>query len=175
MTLDDLGPRICILGPSNSGKSTLAAAIGRARGLPAVHLDQLQHLPGTDWVQRPEAEFGALHDAVIAGERWVIDGNYSRLLPQRLERATGIIALDLSTARSLWRYVRRTLFERDRVGALDGGRERVKWEMIHHIAVATPPRSRRQAALLETTDLPGIRLPNPKALTDFYRAQGLTR
>jgi adenylate kinase family enzyme len=27
MTLDDLGPRICIMGPSNSGKSTLATAI----------------------------------------------------------------------------------------------------------------------------------------------------
>jgi adenylate kinase family enzyme len=49
MTLDDLGPRICIVGPSNSGKSTLATAIGRARGLPVVHLDQLYHRADTDW------------------------------------------------------------------------------------------------------------------------------
>jgi hypothetical protein len=33
MTIHDPGPRICKLGPSNSGKSTLAAAIGRDRGL----------------------------------------------------------------------------------------------------------------------------------------------
>ena len=46
--LDDLGPRICIMGPSNSGKSTLADAIARACDLPVVHLDQLHHLPGTD-------------------------------------------------------------------------------------------------------------------------------
>ncbi|KAK0340144.1 hypothetical protein LTR94_031719, partial [Friedmanniomyces endolithicus] len=32
MTLDDLGPRIIIMGPSNSGKSTLAQSIARARG-----------------------------------------------------------------------------------------------------------------------------------------------
>ena len=56
MTLDDLGPRIIILGPSNSGKSTLAEAIARARGLEAIHLDQLHHQPGTDWVQRPPEE-----------------------------------------------------------------------------------------------------------------------
>ena len=34
MDLDDLGARICILGPSNSGKSTLAAAIGRPDHFP---------------------------------------------------------------------------------------------------------------------------------------------
>lgn len=33
--LDDLGSRICILGPGNSGKSTLAQVIARKRGLPA--------------------------------------------------------------------------------------------------------------------------------------------
>ena len=31
MNLDTLGPRICILGPSNSGKSTLADAIAANR------------------------------------------------------------------------------------------------------------------------------------------------
>ena len=44
MMLDVLGPRICIMGPSNSGKATLAEAIARAQGLKAVHLDQLQHV-----------------------------------------------------------------------------------------------------------------------------------
>ena len=34
--LESLGPRIAILGPSNSGKSTLAQAIARQRGLPVT-------------------------------------------------------------------------------------------------------------------------------------------
>jgi energy-coupling factor transporter ATP-binding protein EcfA2 len=84
MTLDELGSRICIMGPSNSGKSTLAEAIARAQGLETIHLDQLHHLPHTDWVPRTANEFAALHDAAILGARWVIEGNYSRLLPQRL-------------------------------------------------------------------------------------------
>src|SRR5690606_26129121 len=34
-------------------------------------------------------------------------GNYSRLLPQRLEKATGFILLDIPTTTSLYRYFRR--------------------------------------------------------------------
>jgi len=105
-SLDALGERICILGPSNSGKSTLATAIARRRGLPAVHLDQLFHLPRTDWQPRPEAEFLALHDQAIRQPRWVMDGNYTRCLGRRLERATGLVLLDVPMAVSLLRYVR---------------------------------------------------------------------
>src|SRR5215469_12417935 len=119
MLLSDLGERICILGPSNSGKSTLAAAIARKRGFEAIYLDRLYHLPNTDWVVRPTDEFVVLHNAAIAGERWVMDGNYSKWMPQRFSRATGLILLDISTPASLFRYYRRTLFGCERAGALE--------------------------------------------------------
>lgn len=124
MNLSDLGDRICVLGPSNSGKSTLAVAIARKRDLRPIHLDQLYHLPNTDWEARPKDEFIALHDAAIAGERWVMDGNYAVGMPQRLQRATGLILLDISTSASLLRYIRRTLFEKERRGALQRARQR---------------------------------------------------
>lgn len=175
MTLDDLGPRLCIMGPSNSGKSTLAEAIGRARHLPAIHLDQLHHLPNTDWQPRPTAEFVALHDAAIEAERWVIDGNYTRCLPQRLARATGLILLDVPTTTSLMRYMRRSWFERDRRGALEGGRDSVKWEMIHHILVRTRDNRRRYRRMFDQMDLPRIRLATPAELAHFYQSEGLLR
>lgn len=174
-TLDDLGTRICILGPSNSGKSTLAQAIGRARDLPAIHLDQLHHLPDTDWVPRPREAFTALHDAVIQTDRWVIDGSYSSLLSQRLERATGLILLDVSTLTSLFRYLRRSWFERDRVGGLGGGRDSVKWAMIHHIAVANRAGRARNARLFEALGLSKVKLTSADDLNTFYRSNGLTR
>ncbi len=172
-SLDDLGTRICILGPSNSGKSTLAQAIGCRLGLPAVHLDQLFHLPHTDWQPRPEAEFVRLHDQAIHQERWVMEGNYTRTIDQRLKRATGFILLDLPTATSLVRYFRRTWFERDRRGALEGGRDSVKWAMIHHIAVVTPANRRLYADLYETISLPKVRLATTAALRRFYRTERL--
>ena len=173
--LEDLGPRICILGPSNSGKSTLATAIGDACGLGVIHLDRLYHRPNTDWEPRPREEFVALHDAAILGDRWVMDGNYSRLFPQRFARATGVILLDVPTSTSLLRYFRRTLFEKERVGALDGRKDSLKWTMIHHVAVATRENRRRYAELFGEIGLPKISLPSARAIAGFYRAERLRR
>ncbi len=171
--LSDLGPRICILGPSNSGKSTLAAAVGEACGLGVVHLDRLYHLPDTDWRPRPKEAFAALHDEAILGDRWVMDGNYSRFFPQRFARATGVILLDVPTSASLLRYFRRTLFEKDRIGALDGCKDSVKWAMIRHIAITTPRNRRRYADLFRELELPKIELPSMREIERFYRTENL--
>lgn len=175
MTLDDLGPRICIMGPSNSGKSTLADAISRARGLRTVHLDQLSHLPHTDWISRSPEEFRALHDAEISGSSWVIEGNYSRLLPQRLERASGFILLDAPTPVSLYRYVRRCWIRKDRQGALEGGSDSVKWAMIRHLIGTARVNRKRYKRMFRDISLPKAQLASPEALDEFYRVNGLTR
>jgi adenylate kinase family enzyme len=171
--LSELGPRICVLGPSNSGKSTLAAAIGRKRGIDVIHLDQLYHLPHSDWQPRPPEEFLALHEQAIQGEQWVMEGNYSSCMPQRFEHATGVILLDVSTAVSLFRYVRRTLFEKARVGGLEGNRERIKGNMIRYIALVTPLNRRRYADIYRRISLPKIYLSSPRAINHLYRAWGL--
>jgi adenylate kinase family enzyme len=173
--LDELGERICIMGPSSSGKSTLATAIARRRGLPAVHLDQLYHQPRTDWQPRPTAEFLRLHEQAIRQPRWVMEGNYTRCLDQRLERATGFILLDVATAIGLWRYVRRTWFDGHRYGALEGNRDSVKWSMVRHIAIATPPKRRAWLEVFEDVDRPKVRLSTTRALNGFYDAEGLER
>jgi len=175
MDLDDLGKRICILGPSNSGKSTLAAAIGRARSLPVTHLDQYRHLPGTQWVERPDSEFERLHDEAANGDAWVIDGNYSRWLPGRLRRATGLIVLDASTAASLVRYFRRTLMEPDRAGGLDGTRDRLRFEMIRFILGRARRNRSRYQDTFEDFERPKVFLPSRAALEEYYRRHGLTR
>lgn len=168
-------PRICVMGPSNSGKSSLAAAISRACGLPPIYLDQLQYQAHTDWQPRPNEEFIALHDAAILGPRWVIDGNYSRCLPQRLARASGLILLDTSTATSLLRYFRRTWFERDRHGGLQGGTNSVNWAMLHHITVTTRENRRRYREMFDGLRLPKLSLATAGEIARFYRSEGLKR
>jgi len=175
MTLDDFGARICIMGPSNSGKSTLAHAIARAQELEVVHLDQLHHLPHTDWTPRPADEFAALHDEQIMGSRWVIEGNYSGLLPQRLDQATGFILLDVPTTVSLYRYFRRCWSDRDRRGGLEGGRDRVKWDMIHHFTFATRANRERYRQMFGHIGLPKVQINSTRALAEFYRLNGLRR
>lgn len=174
--LATLGPRLMICGPSSNGKSTLALAIERKTGWPAVHLDRFRHQPHTDWVQRPDSEFAALHDSAILGESWVMEGNYSKLMPQRLERATGIVLLGANRWANLFRYVRRTLFERQRAGYLEGARDRgIKWSMVHWIMVVSPRNLEHYRKVLPTADLPMVEITNMREVNHLYREWDLTR
>ncbi|MDR3474572.1 MAG: AAA family ATPase [Devosia sp.] len=166
--LGHLGRRIMVCGPSNSGKSTLAVAIGRKLGLPVVHLDRLRHLPHSDWQQRSDAEFARLHDAAVLGEDWIIEGNYSALMPQRLARATGIILLSDNRWANLTRYVRRTLFQRERAGHLDGARDSLKWSMVRWIVVASPRSLRRYREDLPAAGLPFVEIDSMRRLRQTY-------
>lgn len=174
LSLQDLGPRIALLGPSNAGKSTLALALGEKLQVPVVHLDQLNHTPHTDWVPRPKAEFTALHEDAIAGESWVIEGNYSRLVPRRFERATGAILITSSAWLRLGRYVRRTLNRSaPRAGTVEGAPEYLKWEMVDWILFKTPQNSRRYANMVAATDLPSIHCKSIQELRALYDAWDL--
>jgi adenylate kinase family enzyme len=116
-----------------------------------------------------------LHDTALSGANWVIDGNYTKCLPQRLARATGLILLDISTATSLLRYFRRSWFERDRPGGLEGGMDSVKWTMIWHITVTTRRARRRDREMFVHISLPKIKLSTAREITRFYRLEGLGR
>jgi adenylate kinase family enzyme len=175
LDLSELGDRICIMGPSNSGKSTLADAIARKIQTQVIHLDVLHHLPGTNWIPRPFADFERLHEIAIRAERWVIDGNYSRLLPPRLARATGFILLDICTALSLFRYIRRSFVRHGRIGGLEGGKDSVKWEMLKHIAITTPKNRRRYAELEHLIELPKVCLFSAGQINACYSRWGLKR
>jgi adenylate kinase family enzyme len=175
MRLSELGERICILGPSNSGKSTLAGAIAKKTGLKPIHLDQLHHLPNTNWQPRPPDEFVALHDQAIAGDRWVMDGNYSKLFPLRFQRATGVILLDVSTGASLFRYLRRSIFQKRRIGALEGELDSVKLSMLHFIVAVTPGNRRRYQEAYQQLQLPKVYLPSMRAINALYRHWQLDR
>lgn len=171
--LDDLGERICIIGQSGSGKSTLADAIGRSRRLPVHHLDQYRHLPEAGWKPRPDAEFERLHGDAIAGEKWVIDGNYSILLPARLQRATGLILLDIPTSLALVRNVRRTVSDA-RLGGL-GRAESLSWARLRFIATQSAASRVRRRRLFDDLEMPKIALSGARAIDRFYAADGLRR
>ena len=174
LPLTAFGERIMVCGPSCSGKSTFATALGASLGAPVIHLDQLRFVPRSDWVKRPDEEFDALHAEAVAGERWVIEGNYRQQVPLRLTRATGILELITgSVPVRLWRYARRTLFEPDRPGALDGLRDSIKWDMIDWIARREPARRASYLAMLRQSGLPMIEVNSMAELRRVYDSWGL--
>jgi adenylate kinase family enzyme len=114
---------VVVIGNSGSGKSTVAARIGRRLGAPHVELDAIYHQPG--WVPLPVEEMRARVAAAVAGERWVVDGNYSAVRELVWGRADTIIWLDLPrlvVARQVvWRTMRRVAARRE---LWNGNRER---------------------------------------------------
>jgi len=172
--LQTLGPRIMVLGLSNSGKSTLAEAIGVRTGMPVVHLDQLRHLPNTNWEERGDAEFQALHDAAVATDSWVMDGSYSKIMAPRLARVTGMIVLDASLPVRFGRYVWRSLLQKRRAGGLEGGQDSVRLHMLSWIW-KTRNRSERIRDLARRTGTPYVFCNDPKQLDALYEAWGLQR
>jgi adenylate kinase family enzyme len=175
LTLEAFGSRIVIFGPSNSGKSTLAYALSQRLGVPAIHLDRFRHMPHTDWQVRPDAEFAALHDAAILGEDWVMEGNYSKLIPQRLARATGVIVLDGNHWFRFWRYLQRTLSPGARIGGLPGNKDSLKWEMVRWVLVTSRQHGGKYERMGAASGLPMTVCRTPRDLDELYRAWNLGR
>ncbi|MEO0982522.1 MAG: AAA family ATPase [Pseudomonadota bacterium] len=173
--LRSLGERIIVLGPSNAGKSTLALALSEKLRLPVVHLDQLRHLPNTNWRERSDEEFAALHDRAIGSDRWIIEGNYSRLMPQRFQRATGAILITSNRWFRLGRYMRRTFDKPSaRAGQLAGAKERMKWEMVDWILFKTPANAARYSKIIKAADVPTVECHSAKELGALYGQWGLS-
>lgn len=99
--------RISVVGTSGSGKTTLAHALAARLELPYVELDALYW--GPDWTALSEEAFRGRVGEAAAGERWVIDGNYSLARDIVQPRADTLVWLDLPLAVVLGRTVRRTV------------------------------------------------------------------
>jgi len=97
--------RILVVGSGGAGKSTFSRALGGALGLPVIHLDA--HYWRAGWVEPTQDEWRATVAALVAGEGWVMDGNYSRTLVPRLAACDTVIFLDLPRWLCLWRVLAR--------------------------------------------------------------------
>lgn len=97
--------RVLVIGSPGAGKSTLSHELAARTGLPLFHLDRLFWLPG--WVERDRDEGRAELAEVLAGGRWIIDGNYGSTMPMRVARADTVVWLDYPTGLCLARVFRR--------------------------------------------------------------------
>ncbi|WP_369025281.1 AAA family ATPase [Qipengyuania sp. RANM35] len=142
--------RVLVIGSPGAGKSTFARALAQRSGLPLIHLDAHYHLPG--WTEPDPADWDAKLDTLLAGDSWIIDGNYGGSMDRRLALADTAILLDYPTLLCLWRLVKRitTLHGTVRPDAPPGCPERFDLEFLHYVAVfrrvKTPVLERRLGA-----------------------------
>jgi adenylate kinase family enzyme len=169
--------RVSVVGTSGSGKSTLSRALAGALSTEFLELDSVFHQP--DWVPLPREEFRRRVAAVVAGERWVIDGNYSMVRDLVWARADTVVWLDLPKRtvmrQIIWRSFRRAA---GRIELWNGNRERwrnffaldkeesvISWAWQTHATT----RAKFEAAMGDPANghLEFVRLTTPAAVRRF--------
>jgi len=85
--------RVAIIGNAGGGKSTLSRKLSQALGLELFAIDRIQWKPG--WVPASPEEIKRRHNAILAHERWIIDGwGTHETIVARFEAADTIILVD---------------------------------------------------------------------------------
>ena len=161
--------RILVIGCCGAGKTTLAEGLGTRLALPVHHLDRLWWLPG--WVENSGEVFDAKLAEILTTDRWVIDGNYSRTLPERLKYADTVIILDYSRAVCMYRTLKRIVRFHGKVrpDMAAGCPERFDGQFLRYIwNFNRDMRPRLEAAL---DGFPGetIRLKTPRETAAFLK------
>ncbi len=125
--------RVLVIGSGGAGKSTFAARLGEALGLPVIHLDRFYWRAG--WVETPKGEWRGRVEELIRGDAWVMDGNYSGTLDIRLEACDAVVFLDVPRAVCLWRVLKRAVTYRKggRPDMAEGCVEKIDLEFLRWI------------------------------------------
>ena len=106
MTEGAIGKRIIVVGCPGSGKSTLSRRLHELTGIPLFHLDNVWWKPDRTHISREE--FDARLAVIMQGQRWIIDGDYSRTYEPRFAACDTVIFLDFSEEECLRGIQQRT-------------------------------------------------------------------
>lgn len=103
--------RVVILGIPGAGKSTFARKLAKKLDLPLIHLDRHFWSPG--WKASSQEQFDETLRELVSGDAWIMDGNYRRTIPHRLERADTAVHLDVPRRTAMRRVLKRIITYRN--------------------------------------------------------------
>ncbi|MDE2861442.1 MAG: adenylate kinase [Chloroflexota bacterium] len=122
-------PRVVVVGCTGSGKTTVARSLARLLDVPHVELDSHNWEP--NWTAAQTDVFRERVRDALAGDGWVVDGNYSAVRDLVWPRAALLVWLNLPYRVVLWRLLWRTLrrvFTREELW--NGNREEFRTQFL---------------------------------------------
>jgi adenylate kinase family enzyme len=125
--------RVLVLGNSGSGKSSFAEKLADKLGIPCIHLDS--HYWKPNWIPTPEEEWPSIVRRLIDKDEWVMDGNYSSTLEERIQRADTAIYLRVARPVAFSRVIRRRIVHHGKARAelAEGCYEKIDLEFLRWI------------------------------------------
>ncbi len=84
--------KIIIIGCPGAGKSTFARKLRDKLGIELFYLDRIYHKADRTTISREE--FDAELANIMKKDKWIIDGNYQRTIPIRLQNCDTVFLLD---------------------------------------------------------------------------------
>lgn len=125
--------RIMVIGCSGSGKTMLSRKLATSLDLPLVHLDKLKWRDNWSYITKDEFDRLLLNE--VMKPEWIIDGNYGRTLPLRLDYCDTVIYLDVPRYICISGVIKRVLINYGKTREDMGGEcpEKFDWEFMKFI------------------------------------------
>ena len=111
--------RILLVGNAGAGKTTFAKQLAQKLRLPLVHLDKLYWCG--NWEHLSRDEFDAILQTELEKPQWIIDGNFNRTIPHRLQYCDTVLYFDFPTITCLRGITKRPLTNLGKVRSDMGG------------------------------------------------------
>ena len=122
--------KVLVVGNGGSGKSTFSKKLGTKLKVPVVHLDEHYWKPG--WMATPTEEWRNKVHSLMAADAWIMDGNYSGTMSERVAAADTIIYFRFPRLSCILGVYRRR-FSKRRIDPIPGCPEKVDLEFLQWI------------------------------------------
>ncbi len=89
-----------------------------------------------NWIIRNRADFDNDLNKILENDAWIIDGNYGRTMPARIEKADTIILLKGSSLKCVYRVLKRRIqyHNKTREDMAAGCNEKMDFEFLNYVA-----------------------------------------
>ncbi len=160
--------RIMIAGCPGAGKSTLAQKLGELLEIPVIHLDRLFWKEG--WQASTAGEFDEKLLQAMEAPSWIVDGNYRRTFPLRLERCDLVVYLDYNRWTCIMGALKRVIqyHGQQRPDMGEGCPEKADLEFLLYIWKFRKNHGRDGLRMIQESEKPYVLLRNRKEADAWF-------